>query len=79
MQVPIITTRVAGCKEIVKNKYNGFLCKPKCSNDLAKSISKFIELNHKEKKTLSQNGRNLIKEKFDQKVIIKKYLELLNE
>ena len=79
MQVPIITTRVAGCKEIVKDKYNGFLCKPKCSNDLAKSISKFIELNHEEKKTLSQNGRNLIKDKFDQKVIIKKYLKLLNE
>ena len=79
MQVPIITTRVAGCKEIVKDKYNGFLCKPRCANDLAKSISKFIQLTYEEKKKLSQNGRNLIKDKFDQKIIIKRYLKLLNE
>ena len=79
MQVPIITTRVAGCKEIVKDKYNGFLCKPRCANDLAKSISRFIQLTHKEKKKLGQNGRNLIKDKFDQKIIIKRYLKLLNE
>ena len=79
MQVPIITTKVAGCKEIVKDNYNGFLCKPRCGNDLAKSISKFIQLTYEKKKKLSQNGRNLIKDKFDQKIIIKKYLKLLNE
>tara|TARA_B100000795_G_scaffold209708_1_gene163270 strand:- start:5128 stop:6237 length:1110 start_codon:yes stop_codon:yes gene_type:complete len=79
MQVPIITTNVAGCKEIVKDKYNGFLCKPRCANDLAKSITKFIELTNVEKKYMCQNGRNLIKDKFDQKIIIKKYLKLLNE
>jgi glycosyltransferase involved in cell wall biosynthesis len=79
MQVPIITTKVAGCKEIVKDKYNGFLCKPRCANDLAKSITKFIELSSEEKKKMSINARTLIKDKFDQKIILKKYLELLNE
>lgn len=79
MQVPIVTTNVAGCKEIVKDKYNGFLCKPRCAYDLAKSITKFIQLTNQQKKILSLNGRSLIKNKFDQKKILKKYLELLNE
>lgn len=78
MEIPIITTRVAGCKEIVKHGYNGFLCKSKSANDLTKSIAKFIKLTKKAKINMGRNSRILIKKNFDQKSILKKYLKLLD-
>lgn len=51
---PIITTKVNGCKEIVKNNYNGFLVKPKSSESLAKAMTKFI----KKPKIIKFFGRN---------------------
>ena len=79
MEIPIITTRVAGCKDIVKHGYNGFLCKSRSAKDLAKSIAKFIKLTKSAKIKMGRNGRRLIKKKFDQKLILKKYLKLLYE
>ena len=39
---PIITTKVNGCSEIVKNNYNGFLVQSKSSVSLARAMKKFI-------------------------------------
>lgn len=75
MEKPIITTDVPGCKEVVKDNYNGFLCKAKCADDLAKKIEAFLRLSEYERNILGKNGRKLVLEKFDNKIVIKKYVQ----
>ena len=36
----LIASNVPGCKEIVKNNYNGFLCKPRNTESLINAVKK---------------------------------------
>ena len=43
---PLIATNVPGCKDIVKNNVNGFLCEPHSSKSLCEAINNFINLSY---------------------------------
>ena len=60
---PIITTNVNGCKETVKNKYNGFLIKPRSSKLLQNKMITFIK-NKKLIKKFGINSKRLFNKKF---------------
>jgi len=77
MGKPIITTDNVGCRDIVENGYNGFLCQPKNSDSLIEKIKKFIELSTEERNVLGKNGRGKVKKEFDEKIVIEKYLREL--
>lgn len=77
MEIPLITTNVTGCKEIVIDGYNGYLCEVKNSQSLIEKIKKFVLLSKEEKEKLGKNGRKKIKKEFDVNIIIEKYLKLL--
>jgi glycosyltransferase involved in cell wall biosynthesis len=44
MEKFIICSNVPGCKEIVKNNFNGYLIKPNDTEDLIKKIKNFMKL-----------------------------------
>ena len=44
MGLPIITTDSVGCREVVKDGVNGFLCLPQNSNDLIQKVLTFQQL-----------------------------------
>lgn len=64
MSLPIITTDVPGCRDVVQDNYNGFLCKVKSSDSLSKTIIKMIELDPNKRLQMGLNGRKLVKESF---------------
>ena len=72
---PIITTDRPGCREIVEDGYNGFICKAKDSNNLISLIEKFISLSHEEKRQLGINGRKKVEKQFDRRIVVDKYLK----
>lgn len=74
---PIITTNMPGCKETVKNGYNGFLCKPKSVEDLADKMEQFINLNFEEKQAMGKKSRKLAEKKYDEKIVIESYLKAI--
>jgi len=76
---PIITTDVEGCREVVENGFNGFLCKSKDSKDLADKIEVFLSLSHDKMKLMGLNGRKKVEEKFNENIIIEKYLKTIKE
>ena len=43
MSLPIITTDVPGCREVIKDKYSGLLVPPKNKNKLRMAIKTFLE------------------------------------
>ena len=79
MAKPIITTNVPGCKEVVKQGINGFLCKMKDGDSLANAIEKIISLQPEERKLMGGRGRELMEEKFDQKIVIDQYKKTIKE
>ncbi len=76
---PIITTRVAGCTNIVIDNQNGFLCKVKNSVDLAEKMNKMAGLDEKERVEMGINSRNRIEQVFDEKIVISKYLNAIDK
>lgn len=79
MEKPLIATNVPGCKDIVKNGYNGFLCEVKNSQSLADSIEKFILLDENIKLKFGENSKIFMKENFDEEIVIKIYENFLNK
>ncbi len=75
MGKPIITTDNVGCRDIVEDEYNGFLCLPKDKKSLIEKVVKFIKLPEEEKAKMGNNGRIKVKKEFDERIIINKYLE----
>ncbi len=61
---PIIATDVPGCREVVQNNFNGYLCETKNYKNLEEKIIKFYSLNNEEKKIMGENSR-ISSYKFD--------------
>ena len=74
---PIITTDSVGCRDVVDDGVNGYLCEPRSSTDLAKKMEMFLNLTHKEKLQMGKNSRKKVKKEFDESIVINKYLEAL--
>ena len=74
---PIIATDIPGCREVVKDGWNGFLVPPRNSVLLAEAIIKLAE--SKETMTLfGEHSRILVEERFSSNVINEKFLALLS-
>lgn len=79
MAKPIITTDVPGCREIVEDGVNGYLCQPKSADSLAEQMRKIIKLQPEEREEMGKRGREKVMDEFDEKLVIKKYLEAVKE
>ncbi len=77
MEKPIITTNAVGCREVVDDGVNGFLCKLRSVDDLVTQIEKIIHLTEQEKKKMGQAGRMKMLAEFDEKIVIQKYLDVI--
>ena len=71
---PIITTDTPGCRDVVDDGVNGFLCAVKDSTDLALQIQKMISLTTEERATMGQKGREKIINEFEENLVIEKYI-----
>ncbi len=75
---PLIATDVAGCREVVKDGYNGFLCKARDAEDLASKLLQIFKLDVNKLELMAKNSRKLVENKFDEKLVINKYLETIS-
>ena len=79
MKLPIITTNVTGCKDVVDDMFNGFLCEVKSKHSLEKAIYSMISLTEKERLEYGFNGRNKVINEFSSKIVNKIYLDKINQ
>ncbi|MGZ8162347.1 MAG: glycosyltransferase family 4 protein [Methylobacter sp.] len=75
---PIITTDAVGCREVVDDGVNGFLCEPRSVDDLKAKMEKMLLLPEAERLQMGLNGREKVLKQFDEQIVINKYLELIN-
>ena len=79
MSKPIITTDVTGCRDVVDDGENGYLVPIKDSKSLSIAIEKMIALSDDERKIMGQKGRIKVIKEFDEKIVIKHYLKIINK
>lgn len=79
MAKPIITTDVPGCRELVDDGYNGFLCSVKDSIDLAEKMELMLLLEDIERINMGLHGRQKIINEFDEQLVIDKYKAAIKE
>jgi glycosyltransferase involved in cell wall biosynthesis len=76
---PLIGTDVTGCRDIIQNGANGYLCRPRDANDLASKMSKFISLPGNEKQNMGNESRATAEARFDVQNVVSTYLTLIDE
>ncbi|WP_425392719.1 glycosyltransferase family 4 protein [Ekhidna sp.] len=70
---PLLTSDVPGCREVVRDGYNGFLFEVKNPKSLRDKIKLFLSLSSDERELLATNSRKLVEERFDENIVIDAY------
>jgi glycosyltransferase involved in cell wall biosynthesis len=77
MARPIVTTDSVGCRDVVDDGVNGFLCKPKDATDLANKMGHIVSMEPAEREAMGLRGREKVERQFDEEIVISKYLEAI--
>lgn len=75
---PIVSTDAVGCREVVEDGVNGYLCQLKDAGDLADKMATIILLSQEERESMGRQGRVKVEREFDEKIVIEKYLESIS-
>jgi glycosyltransferase involved in cell wall biosynthesis len=78
MEVPIITSNTTGCREVVEDGKNGFLCAINDVAGLVKKMEEMMALSSVQRSEMGKKGRALVMEKFDVSRILLEYDKTLN-
>ena len=76
---PLVTTDVPGCRETVVDGQNGYLCQVRSAPDLAAKMLAVLRLPAADLQGMGQASRHLAETKFDEKLVLAKYLAAVAE
>ncbi len=75
----LIAADTPGCREIVRDNMNGYLCRPKDGEDLAAKMEKYARLSPANKRQMGIVGRDRVIAQFRKEIIVNIYLEKLKQ
>lgn len=76
---PLIATNVAGCRDLIENGQNGFLCQVRDAQALAQVMMQFMNLSYEDVLKMGWKSRALIERDYDIKLIQSAYIDALSE
>jgi glycosyltransferase involved in cell wall biosynthesis len=74
----LIAADTAGCRAIVEDGVNGWLCRVKDGPDLAEKMSAYYRLSPDDKKRMGMAARKKILENYTRERVTQIYLEKIN-
>ena len=77
LEIPLITTDNVGCREVVTDGYNGFLCKIKDADSLAEKIEMMINMPKQNLITMGLNSRKKVTDQFHESLVLDFYRGIL--
>ena len=77
MGKPLIATDVPGCREVVQDGQNGYLCQVKDPEDLARAMRQLMQLPLEKRQAMGQASRKLAEDVFDENRVVQHYLDAL--
>lgn len=75
---PVIATDRSGCRETVEAGVTGYLIPVRDEKALVDALEDFLSLTWEDRIRLGQAGRKKMEQEFDRRIVVRKYLELLN-
>lgn len=76
---PVIATDVPGCREVLTDGVTGLLCRVRDSVDLADKMRQMAGLAPELRAAMGMAGRAKMEWEFDQRIVIDRYLEAIDE
>jgi glycosyltransferase involved in cell wall biosynthesis len=74
---PLIATDVPGCRDVVDESVNGFLCKPHDPASLAHAMERLGSLPEEQRASMGAASRQKVQEQFGEALVIRAYLDAL--
>ena len=74
---PLVATDVPGCREVVEDGVNGFLCKPRDYVDLSSKIELMLKLPYEARQVMGARGREKIENEFRQEIVSDLYMDAI--
>lgn len=78
MARPLITTDAVGCREVVDDGVNGYLCRPRDAEDLAEKMERMASLSPQERQWMGLKGREKMEREFDERIVIRRYMHTIS-
>ena len=79
MEKPIITTKVAGCRETVDHEVNGFLVESQDVSSLVNGMTEFLTLKKDERIRMGKEGRKKVLKNFTSEIIAENIFQLTKD
>jgi glycosyltransferase involved in cell wall biosynthesis len=79
MGLPIITTDVPGCRQVVEDGVTGYLARVRDANDLAEKMERMLCLTEGERLAMGRRGREKMQREFHESKVIDEYLRAVND
>ena len=76
---PLIATDVPGCRELVEDSVNGFLCLPRDPDSLSAAMIRMAKLDEPLRAEMGARSRQLAEERFNEELVTKAYVLALAE
>ena len=74
---PLIASDVPGCREMIADGVNGFLCAPRSAESLAGSIEKFVAKDAADRQRMGKASRALVEAHYGEELVIDAYRQAL--
>lgn len=78
MGKPLVATDTPGCRDVVLDDVNGYLCLVADADDLAEKMMDMVALSVDERAKMGEASRRHVVENFDEKRVISCYLDVIN-
>ncbi len=79
MARPIVATDVPGCREVIDDGQSGYLCKVRNVDDLASKLEHVLVQSDEQRAEMGRQGREKMRREFDEQIIVRRYLEVIDE
>ena len=77
MTRPLIASDVPGCRDVVEDGFNGFLCRVRDADALAQAMRRFVNLPRAQQLAMGETGRRKVQERFSEAFVVRAYLDIL--
>jgi glycosyltransferase involved in cell wall biosynthesis len=78
MAIPIITTDVVGCRQVINDGITGLLCQVRSSSDLALKMEEMFKMTENDRNKMGKLGRNKMLKEFDELIVIDQYMRTID-
>lgn len=79
MAKPLIVSDAPGCRDVVLDGQTGLLCLVKDIDSLVRCFDRFVTMDESSRVNMGLAGRSFISSHFDEKIVIKQYMEMLSK